>query len=213
MSGGETLYERYGKRALDLAGAAVALPVVAPLMGAVAGALLATQGRPVLFRQQRVGKDGEPFTIFKFRTMTVGAEHEGEGLWYVKGDSRITPLGGLLRSTSLDELPQFLNVLRGDMSLVGPRPKPAEIVDRYRSRYGETLRVRPGITCLSAIEGRNQLRRSQMIECDQRYARRVTLREDLRILLKTVPVVLFRRGFDVADRSQAFTEDVEPDPV
>jgi lipopolysaccharide/colanic/teichoic acid biosynthesis glycosyltransferase len=206
-----TFYERHGKRVLDVAAAAVALPVLAPLMGTIAGALLATQGRPVLYRQERIGKDGEPFRIYKFRTMTIGAESQGEGLWYVKDDPRITPLGGLLRSTSLDELPQFLNVLRGEMSLVGPRPKPREIVDRYRSRYAQTLRVRPGITCLTAIEGRNQLRRSEMIECDQRYAHRVTLREDLRILLLTVPVVLFRRGFFVADRSEGFTEDVEPD--
>ena len=208
-----SLYERHGKRALDLAGAALTLPVVAPLMGAVAAALWATQGRPILFRQQRVGRDDREFTIYKFRTMTVGAQGEGHGLWYVRGDRRITPLGGILRSTSLDELPQLLNVLRGDMSLVGPRPKPREIIDRYKRRYAETLRVPPGLTCLAAIEGRNELRRSQMIEADQRYARRVTLLEDLRILAATVPVVLFRRGFFVADRSESSTEDVEPDPA
>jgi lipopolysaccharide/colanic/teichoic acid biosynthesis glycosyltransferase len=182
-------------------------------MGTVAAALWATQGRPILFRQQRVGKDDREFTIYKFRSMTVGAQGEGDGLWYVRGDRRITALGGLLRSTSLDELPQFLNVLRGDMSLVGPRPKPREIIDRYKSRYAETLRVPPGLTCLAAIEGRNELRRSQMIDADQRYARHVTLAEDLRILAATVPVVLFRRGFFVADRSEASTEDVEPDPA
>ena len=208
-----SFYERHGKRMLDLAGAALVLPVVAPLMGTVAAALWATQGRPILFRQQRVGKDDREFTIYKFRSMTVGAQGEGDGLWYVRGDRRITALGGLLRSTSLDELPQFLNVLRGDMSLVGPRPKPREIIDRYKSRYAETLRVPPGLTCLAAIEGRNQLRRSQMIDADQRYARDVTLAEDLRILAATVPVVLLRRGFFVADRSEASTEDVEPDPA
>jgi lipopolysaccharide/colanic/teichoic acid biosynthesis glycosyltransferase len=208
-----SVYERHGKRVLDLAGAALALPVVAPLMGAVAAAVWATQGRPILFRQQRVGRDDREFTIYKFRTMTVGAQGEGHGLWYMRGDRRITPLGGILRSTSLDELPQFLNVLRGDMSLVGPRPKPREIIERYKSRYAETLRVAPGLTCLAAIEGRNELRRSQMIEADQRYARHVTLKEDLRILAATVPVVLLRRGFFVADRSEASTEDVEPDPA
>ena len=208
-----SVYERHGKRVLDLAGAALALPVVAPLMAAVAAALWATHGRPILFRQQRVGRDDREFTIYKFRTMTVGAEGEGHGLWYTRGDRRITPLGGILRSTSLDELPQFLNVLVGDMSLVGPRPKPREIIDRYKSRYAETLRVPPGLTCLAAIEGRNELRRSQMIEADQRYARHVTFSEDLRILAATVPVVLFRRGFFVADRSEASTEDVEPDPA
>ncbi len=208
-----SLYERHGKRVLDLAGALVALPLAAPVLGVVAGVLWATQGRPILFRQVRVGLDGREFVIYKFRTMTVGAEQHGEGLWYVAGDARITRLGGLLRSTSLDELPQLINVLKGDMGLVGPRPKPREIIDRYRSRYAETLRVRPGLTCLTATEGRNRLRRSEMIERDQRYVRDVSLRHDLGILLRTVPVVLLQRDFRVDDRSETYTEDVEPDPA
>jgi lipopolysaccharide/colanic/teichoic acid biosynthesis glycosyltransferase len=208
-----SFYERHGKRALDLGGALIALPVAAPVMGVVAGALWATQGRPILFRQARVGREGREFVIYKFRTMTVGAEQQGEGLWYVAGDRRITRLGGLLRSTSLDELPQLINVLKGDMGLVGPRPKPREIVDRYRSRYADTLRVRPGLTCLTATEGRNRLRRSEMIERDRRYVREVSLRRDLGILLRTVPVVVMRRDFQVEDRSEVYTEDVEPDPA
>ena len=94
-----------------------------------------------------------------------------------------------------------MNVLLGDMSLVGPRPKPREIVERYRSRYAETLRVRPGLTCLWAIHGRNELRRSQLIELDQEYVRDVSLLGDLRILVETVPVVLLRRGFFTEERS------------
>jgi lipopolysaccharide/colanic/teichoic acid biosynthesis glycosyltransferase len=99
------------------------------------------------------------------------------------------------------------------MSLVGPRPKPPEIIDRYMSRYGETLRVRPGLTCLAAVEGRNTLRRSQMIDADQRYARNVTLRTDLAILLRTVSVVLLRRGYHAVDESEDYVEDVAADEV
>ena len=120
-------------------------------------------------------------------------------MWFEPDDPRVTPIGRWLRATSIDELPQVWNVLQGDMSLVGPRPKPREIVDRYMSRYGETLRVRPGLTCLAAVEGRNTLRRSQMIDADQRYASRVTLRSDLGILLphrgrRPPPPRLPRRG-------------------
>jgi lipopolysaccharide/colanic/teichoic acid biosynthesis glycosyltransferase len=125
----------------------------------------------------------------------------------------VTPIGRWLRATSIDELPQVWNVLKGDMSLVGPRPKPREIIDRYRSRYGQTLRVRPGLTCLAAIEGRNTLRRSQMIDADQRYASRVTLASDLAILFRTVSVVLLRRGYHAVDESEEYVEDVAADEV
>src|SRR5439155_279808 len=110
--------------------AAVAGPVVGPLAGAAAVGLLATRGRRVLFRRRRVGRDARHFDIYKFRTMTRGAESRGAGLWGSSDDPRITRLGRLLRSTSIDELPQVLNVVRGEMTLVGPRPKPREIVDR-----------------------------------------------------------------------------------
>ena len=115
--------------------------------------------------------DGRPFTIYKFRTMVPDAATSGAGLWFDHDDPRVTPVGRFLRSASIDELPQIWNVLRGDMSLVGPRPKPPEIINRYLSRYGETLGVRPGLTCFSAVEGRNTLRRSQMIAADLRYLR------------------------------------------
>jgi lipopolysaccharide/colanic/teichoic acid biosynthesis glycosyltransferase len=209
MSG---LYERHGKRLLDLAAIVVAAPVAAPLLAGIAAAVAATDGRPVLFRQARVGKDGREFTILKFRTMRVGTEHHGDGYWGAANDWRITPVGKILRSTSLDELPQLVNVLLGDMSLVGPRPKPREIVERYRSRYAETLRVRPGLTCLWAIHGRNELRRSQLIELDQEYVRDVSLLGDLRILVETIPVVLLRRGFFTEERSEGWMEDLEADP-
>ena len=208
-----SLYRRHGKRAFDAAGAVLVMPLAGPLMGVIAVALWATQGRPVLFRQHRVGRDDRDFQILKFRTMTIGAEGEGQGLWGGADDPRVTRLGRLLRSTSMDELPQLLNVLAGDMSLVGPRPKPREIIDRYRSRYLETLTVRPGLTCTWAIRGRNRLRRSELIALDREYVDDVRLWQDVRILLATVPVVLLRRGFFTENRSEEWMEDVDPDPV
>jgi lipopolysaccharide/colanic/teichoic acid biosynthesis glycosyltransferase len=151
------------------------------------------------------------FTIYKFRTMVIDAASQGAGMWFDRDDPRVTPVGRFLRSSSIDELPQIWNVLRGDMSLVGPRPKPHEIIDRYHSHYRETLTVRPGLTCLAAIEGRNTLKRSQMIDADQRYVQSVSLLGDLRILALTVPVVLLRKGFHADDESEEFVEDVPPD--
>jgi lipopolysaccharide/colanic/teichoic acid biosynthesis glycosyltransferase len=206
-----SLYERAGKRVLDVIGGTVLAIVSAPVMAAAAAALVRGQGRPVLFHQERVGQDGRVFTVVKFRTMVVGAASQGAGMWFEPDDPRVTPVGRWLRATSIDELPQVWNVLRGDMSLVGPRPKPPEIVDRYRSRYQPTLAVKPGLTCLAAIEGRNTLRRSQHIDADIRYARRVTLAHDVAILLRTVPVVLLRRGFHATDESEEWMEDVPPD--
>ena len=208
-----TFYERHGKRALDVAGGAVLGVAGAPLMAAAAALLWRSQGRPILFHQTRVGRDDREFTIVKFRTMVPGAAARGAGMWFEPDDPRVTPIGRWLRATSIDELPQVWNVLKGDMSLVGPRPKPREIIDRYRSRYGQTLRVRPGLTCLAAVEGRNTLRRSQMIDADQRYASRVTLASDLGILLRTVSVVLLRRGYHAVDESEEYVEDVAADEV
>jgi lipopolysaccharide/colanic/teichoic acid biosynthesis glycosyltransferase len=206
-----TFYQRHGKRMLDLTAALAAMPIVAPLTAGIAAALWATQGRPILFRQERVGEGDRDFDIYKFRTMTVGARRHGDGLWGAADDPRVTRLGRVLRSTSMDELPQFFNILRGEMSLVGPRPKPREIVDRYKSRYAETLTVPPGLTCLWAIRGRNELKRSQLVELDRAYAADVSLLGDLRILLETIPVVLFRKGFVTPDRTEDWMEDIPAD--
>jgi lipopolysaccharide/colanic/teichoic acid biosynthesis glycosyltransferase len=205
------LYERGGKRALDIAGAGAMAVVAAPVMGAVAAALWRTQGRPIIFSQQRVGRDGREFTIYKFRTMIRGAANQGQGLWFERNDPRITPLGKWLRATSIDELPQLWNIIRGDMSLVGPRPKPPELIERYRSHYEPTLAVRPGLSHLPGISGRNTLRRSQMIALDQEYVHDITFVGDLRLLLRTVPVVLFRRGFTAENETEEWVEDVPPD--
>ncbi len=206
-----SLYERYGKRALDVAVGGLAGVIASPVVAVAAAVLWRTQGRPILFTQTRCGMDERDFTIFKFRTMVPGAAAQGAGMWFAPADPRITPVGRFLRASSIDELPQLWNVLRGDMSLVGPRPKPHEIIDRYMTRYRETLRVRPGLTCYAAVEGRNTLRRSQMIEADHRYVREVSLLTDLRILAGTVPTVLLRRGFHANDESEDLVEDVPPD--
>jgi lipopolysaccharide/colanic/teichoic acid biosynthesis glycosyltransferase len=206
-----SFYERHGKRLLDVAGAGLMLVPAAPVMAAIAAVLWRTQGRPILFTQERVGRDDTPFRIYKFRTMIPEAADQGAGLWFEHDDPRITPIGRWLRATSLDELPQLWNVLRGDMSLVGPRPKPRELIERYRSHYLETLRVRPGISHLPGISGRNTLRRSQMIELDQRYVRNITFAGDAGMLLRTIPVVLFQRGFAAQDESEEWVEDVPPD--
>jgi lipopolysaccharide/colanic/teichoic acid biosynthesis glycosyltransferase len=187
--------------------------VAAPIVAAAAAVLWKTQGRPILFTQERAGLGEVDFTIYKFRTMVEGAADTGAGMWFDSDDPRVTPVGRLLRATSIDELPQIWNVLRGDMSLVGPRPKPHEIIDRYYSRYRETLAVRPGLTCFAAVEGRNTLKRSQMLDADLRYVHAVSLLTDLAILARTVPVVLLRRGFHADDESEEFVEDIPPDPA
>jgi len=203
------LYERYGKRLFDLAGAGAGTLAISPILAGLAAAVYATSGRPVFFRQERVGRDGVVFRIFKFRTMVPDAVERGRGLYIEEDDPRITPIGKWLRATSLDELPQVLNVLLGDMSLVGPRPNLVLVVDRYRPLYERILSVRPGMTGLVAIRGRNRLRRSEMIAFDDEYVERITFTDDLRILLETIPTVLLRRGAS-DDVTEEFIEDIPP---
>lgn len=205
----ETFYARHGKRALDLVVGGAGTILVAPLLAGLAAVVYLDSGRPVLFRQERVGRNGEVFRIFKFRTMIPDAVEHGRGYYLEEGDARITRAGRWMRATSLDELPQLFNVLLGQMSLVGPRPNLTFIVDRYRPRYQRILKVRPGVTCLVGIGGRNRLKRSQMIALDEAYTQRLSFREDLRILLKTVPAVLRRRGA-TDDVSEEFLEDIAP---
>jgi len=205
----QTLYARYGKRVFDLG---VGIPVavlISPVLAVLAALVRVTSGKPVFFRQERVGRGGRVFRIFKFRTMVVGAVNQGKGYYLEDNDPRITRAGAFLRATSLDELPQVFNVRGGDMSLVGPRPNLPFIVRRYGHLYDKSLTVKPGVTCFVAIRGRNTLRRSQMIAFDNEYVDRIGLWTDLKIILATVPVVLLRRG-STNDVSEEFLEDVEP---
>jgi len=182
------------KRAIDVALAGVGTVLTAPLVGVLALLIrLETSGHPV-YRQTRVGKDGQPFQIYKLRTMVRGAEFTGAGLAIQEGDDRITGMGAFLRRYSLDELPNLWNVLRGDMSIVGPRPTIQVQVDQYTPRQRRRLEVKPGITGWAQVNGRASLPWSERIELDIWYVEHQTLALDLRILARTLKMVLTGHG-------------------
>ena len=177
-------------RAFDVVIAAAALVLTSPVLLAAAVAIrLESKGSPV-YRQLRIGKDGEPFELLKLRTMVSGAETIGAGMAVNEGDPRITRVGRLLRRLSLDELPQLWNVVRGDMSLIGPRPTLRYQVERYTPRQRRRLDVKPGITGWAQIHGRASLPWDERIELDVWYVENRSLRVDLAILART-PLALF----------------------
>jgi lipopolysaccharide/colanic/teichoic acid biosynthesis glycosyltransferase len=181
-------------RALDLIVAALALALVSPLL-ALAAVLIRLESRgPVLYRQLRVGRGGEPFELWKLRTMVPGAETMGAGIYVVQGDPRITRTGRLLRRFSLDELPNLINVIRGDMAIVGPRPTVQAQVDRYTERQLRRLEVKPGITGWAQVNGRTSLPWPERIELDVWYVEHRSLGLDLRILAKTARMLASGRG-------------------
>jgi lipopolysaccharide/colanic/teichoic acid biosynthesis glycosyltransferase len=176
---------------------AVALPLavaLTPAMAAIAWWVRRDSPGPAIYRQERIGFAGRPFTMLKFRTMVVGAERIGAGIAVSDGDDRITRAGRALRRLSLDELPQLWNVVRGDMSLVGPRPTVAFQVAAYDARQRGRLRARPGLTGLAQVRGRAGIPWSERIEIDLEYVARWSMRLDLAIIARTVVVVLRRRG-------------------
>lgn len=203
-----TLYV-FAKRAMDIVLAAVGLILLAPLLLYVALRIKFEDGGPALFVQNRVGLNGESFKIYKFRSMVLNADEALEA-WkrdhpdlfeqYVlnnfklREDPRITRIGRFIRSTSIDELPQLINVLKGDMSLVGPRPLLSRELPTYGSALDAYVRVRPGITCIWQVSGRSATTFEDRIRFDVEYVERVSLLTDLRILFKTVKVVLMRDG-------------------
>ena len=192
------------KRVIDITGASIGLLLLSPLLVVTAILVAARQGRPVLFRQQRVGLHGRPFTILKFRTMVRGAEHRLDEVWHLNergrvtfkatDDPRITPLGRWLRKTSIDELPQLWNVLNGSMSLVGPRPPLPSEVTEYDIWHRRRLSMKPGITGLWQIEARQEPDFDRWVERDLVYIDGWSIWLDLKILLRTVPAVLSREG-------------------
>ena len=182
------------KRALDIAGAALGLVLAAPVLALAAIAIRLEGGGHFIYRQRRVGRDGVPFDLYKLRTMVTGAETMGAGLIVDAGDDRITKVGALLRRTSLDELPNLLNVLRGEMSLVGPRPTVQVQVDRYTERQRRRLDTRPGITGWAQVNGRASLPWHDRIELDLTYLENASLRHDLFILAASVRMVLTGHG-------------------
>jgi exopolysaccharide biosynthesis polyprenyl glycosylphosphotransferase len=193
------------KRTLDLAGALALLVVTMPIILAVAIAIKLEDGGPIFFRQVRVGKDGRLFVIFKFRSMVQNAEalkaqllaqnEMRDGILFkIRKDPRITRVGRLIRKLSLDELPQLFNVVRGDMSLVGPRPPVPSEVARYEPAHRRRLSATPGITCLWQVSGRNEIDFQGQVRLDVQYIERQSLGLDLAILLRTIPAVISGRG-------------------
>ena len=177
-------------RAFDVAGAAIGLALASPFLGAAALAIKLDDGGPVLYRQRRVGKDGTEFELLKLRTMIVGAEGQGAGWAVDRGDPRITRVGRALRRLSLDELPQLWNVVRGEMSLIGPRPTLQYQVDQYSPHQRRRLDVRPGITGWAQVQGRASLPWEERIELDVWYVEHRSPWLDAKILART-PLALF----------------------
>jgi len=211
--GTHSLTTRLAKRVLDLILATMCLLVVSPLLVAVAVAIRLNTPGPALFRQTRLGKYRRPFVLCKFRTMYTGCPDDvhreyvtklltddqppdggRDGVFKLEDDARITPIGRLLRKTSIDELPQLINVIRGHMSLVGPRPPLPWEAELFDAVFFGRFAVPPGLTGLWQVSGRNSLTMKQGLELDLEYVRRQSLALDMWILAKTVPVVLSTRG-------------------
>jgi lipopolysaccharide/colanic/teichoic acid biosynthesis glycosyltransferase len=182
------------RRTIDVVGGGLLLVLSAPVMLAAMLAVRLESPGHALYRQRRIGKDGVPFDMLKLRTMVDGAEHIGAGLAIDEDDPRITRVGALLRRTSLDELPNLLNVLRGEMSFIGPRPTIPVQVQQYSERQRSRLAIKPGITGWAQVHGRAALPWSERIELDLYYIEHRSLALDLRILWRTPSIVLGGKG-------------------
>jgi lipopolysaccharide/colanic/teichoic acid biosynthesis glycosyltransferase len=182
------------RRAMDVAGALLGLLLASPVLAFAAVAIRLGSPGHAIYRQRRVGRQGAPFDLYKLRTMVSGAERMGAGLAVDAGDERITRIGALLRRTSLDELPNLVNVLRGEMSLIGPRPTVQVQVDRYTERQRGRLLARPGITGWAQVNGRASLPWHERIDLDLWYIEHASLALDLRILAATVRMALTGHG-------------------
>lgn len=202
-------WERGLKRALDIGFASAVLLIGAPFLLVIALLVRLSSPGPVLFKQVRLGRDGRPFDFYKFRSMhhnnddevhrrfceefingKAHEEDEGRQVFKMVGDPRITPIGHFLRRTSLDELPQFWNVLRGEMSLVGPRPPICYELEHYQEWHKDRLKVRPGLTGLWQVSGRSQVGFDEMVMLDLHYIKEWSLQLDLRIIARTLPVMM-----------------------
>lgn len=212
-AGPGTVWAKAGKPLFDRVVALLGLMLLCPLLGTVALIVRLTTPGPALFRQTRIGRDGRPFVLYKFRSMYAGSADDvhrqyvrklltqdqplagGQGgLFKLEDDPRVTALGRLLRRTSIDELPQLLNVIRGDMSLVGPRPALPWEAEMIGEAHGERFLVRPGLSGLWQVSGRSALTMRQGLELDVEYVRKQSFIVDFMILVKTIPVVLSARG-------------------
>jgi len=200
-----TFYSQYGKRIFDITGALLLFFMTIPLMLAVFLILLISTGRPFFFKQIRTGLDHQRFVIWKLRTMTIQAVPVkmpticADGIpddYYFKTeqDTRITKVGAILRKLSIDEIPQLINVLKGDMSIVGPRPEVPTITNAYNTEQARRLEVKPGLTGLAQINGRSNISHGQKISYDLEYVENYSFWMDLKIIIKTLYVVLARTG-------------------
>jgi len=196
---------RLTKRSLDVLLCLLGLVAISPMLLLISLAIKLDSKGPVIFRQQRVGRDGRTFEMFKFRSMHVDAEARisqllaqnemaGGVIFKMRDDPRVTRVGRFIRRTSIDELPQLFNVLRGDMSLVGPRPPLPREVAEYSPSDRDRLDVEPGITCIWQVSGRSEIPFPEQVEMDLQYIHRQSLFEDLRLLARTVPALLRGRG-------------------
>ena len=191
-------------RVIDVVLGGLLLLLASPLLALAALAIRLESRGHVFYRQQRVGRDGEPFELWKLRTMVPGAESMGAGIYIVDGDTRITRVGRLLRRFSLDELTNLVNVLKGEMAIVGPRPTVQEQVDRYTERQRRRLEVKPGITGWAQINGRTSLPWPDRIELDVWYVEHRSLRLDLRILMRTARMLATGHGLYSEDLTQGW---------
>lgn len=196
------MYKKYIKRVLDFVLSLTAIVILCPVWVVLAVLVRCRLGSPVIFKQERPGKNEKIFRMYKFRTMTDEKDREGNLL---PDEQRLTSFGKKLRSTSLDELPELINILKGDMSIVGPRPLLVKYLPLYSERQNRRHEVRPGFTGLAQVNGRNSISWEEKFEWDIKYVEEVSFRKDVKIIFKTVKTVLQREGI-----SSATSETMEP---
>lgn len=196
------VYERYIKRPLDFVLSFIALVVLSPILLITAILVRIKLGSPVIFKQERPGLNGEIFNMYKFRTMTDARDECGNLL---SDDERLTDFGKKLRSTSIDELPEFWNIVRGDMSLIGPRPLLVKYLPRYNAHQARRHEVRPGVTGYAQVNGRNSITWEKKFDLDVEYVDNVTFAGDMQIIFKTIKTVLMRDGIN-SDNSVTMEE-------
>lgn len=190
------MYAKYVKRMIDVVLSVIALLVLSPLFGMLAIMVKVKLGSPVIFCQPRPGKDGKVFNLYKYRTMNDKRDDRGELL---PDEERMTTFGKKLRSSSLDELPELLNIIKGDMSIVGPRPLLVQYLPLYNEKQRHRHDVRPGITGLAQVNGRNSLSWTEKFDLDVEYVKSISFMTDVKIVLKTVKTVLSKQGISSAE--------------
>ena len=215
------MYKYFFKRFLDIVVSLIALTIIFVPLLLVALLIKIDSKGPVIFKQQRIGKNGKVFNIYKFRSMCVGAEQTGSGVYSGKGDKRVTKIGRILRATSIDELPQLINILKGDMSFIGPRPPLTYhpwTIDKYSEEQLKMFNVRPGITGWAQVNGRKEVEWNKRIELNVWYVEHVSFWLDIKILFSTVLKVFSNannenKGATVVDNSNDKTADLEKESV